>query len=70
MSFRGKDKGKIIEIGKVRDLIDDVLLVDSLNHNLLSIIQLCDKRYRVTFEKSHCGVFEKGSNEITFLDKG
>ena len=38
-----------------------------MNHNLLSISQLCDKGYRVTFEKSHCGVFEKGSNEINFF---
>ena len=59
VSFRGKDKGKIIGIGKVCDLIDDVFLVDGLNHNLLSISQLCDKGYRVTFEKSHCVVFEK-----------
>ena len=67
VSFGGKDKGKIIRIGKVRDLIDDILLVDGLNHNLLSISQLCDKGYEVTFEKSHCGVFKKGSNEIKFF---
>ena len=66
VSFRGKDKGKIIRIGKVRDLIDDVLLVDGLNHNLLSISQLCDKGYGVTFDKSHCSIFEKCSNEIKF----
>ena len=67
ISFGGKDKGKIIRIGKVRDLIDDVLLVDGLNHNLLSISQLCDKGYEVTFDKSHCSVFEKYSNEIKFF---
>ena len=37
VSFGGKDKGKIIRTGKVRDFIDDVLLVEGLNHNLLSI---------------------------------
>ena len=67
VSFRGKDKSKIIRIGKVRDLIDDVLLVDSLNHNLLSISQLCDKGYGVTFDKSRCSVIEKCSNKIKFF---
>ena len=67
VSFGGKDKGKIIRISKVRDLIDDVLLVGGLNYNLLSISQLCDKGYGVTFEKSHCDVFDKGSNEIKFF---
>ena len=30
VSFGGKDKGKIIRIGKVHNSIDDVLLVDGL----------------------------------------
>ena len=50
VSFGGKDKGKIIRIGKVRDSIDDVLLVEGLTHNLINISQLCDKEYRVIFE--------------------
>ena len=65
--FGGKDKGKIIGISKVRDSIDDVLLVDGLTHNLLSISQLCDKRNRVIFEKSHYAIFEKDSNKIKFF---
>ena len=69
VSFGGKDKGKIIGTGKVRDFIDDVLLVEGLNHNLLSISQLCDKGYGVTFDKSHCSVFEKCSNEIKFFEQ-
>ena len=67
MSFGGKDNGKIIEIGKVHDSIDDVLLVQGLTHNLISISQLCDKGYRVIFEKLHCAIFEKDSNEIKFF---
>ena len=64
VSFGGKDKGKIIELSKVRDLIDDVLLVDGLNHNLLSISQLCDKGLRVTFEINKCKVVEIQKNEV------
>ena len=67
VSFGGKDKGKIIRIGKVHDSIDDVLLVEGLTHNLISISQLCDKGYRVIFKKPHCAIFEKDSNEIKFF---
>ena len=57
VSFRGKDKGKIIGIDKVRDSIDNVLLVEGLTNNLINISQLCDKGYLVIFEKSHCIIF-------------
>ena len=35
-------------------LIENVLLVDGLKFNLLSISQLCDKDYTVVFDKSKC----------------
>ena len=67
VSFGGKDKGKIIRIGKVRDSINDVLLVKGLVHNLISISKLCDKGYQIIFKKSHYAIFEKDSNEIKFF---
>jgi GAG-pre-integrase domain/Pol polyprotein, beta-barrel domain len=71
VAFGGKDKGKIIGIGKVgknsSNSIDDVLLVKGLNHNLLSISQLCDKGYKVMFETSFCAILDKHSNEIKFI---
>ena len=52
--FGEKEKGKIIGQGKVSEdpscSIDDILLVEGLNYNLLSISQLCDKGLRVIFE--------------------
>ena len=57
VSFGGKDKDKIIGIGKVCDSIDDVLLVTGLSHNLINISQLCDKGYQVIFKKSHYAIF-------------
>jgi hypothetical protein len=49
-------KGKIIgisNIGKTHSfVIADVLLVDGLKHNLLSISQLCDKGYNVYSNQS------------------
>ena len=50
-------KRKIIGQGNIgtdiSSLIENVLLVDGLKHNLLSISQLCDKGFKVIFEASH-----------------
>ena len=57
-TFRDNNKGKIIGKGTICNksnfLIKDVLLVDGLNHNLLSISQLCDKEYIIRFESNAC----------------
>ena len=54
VTFGDNNKGKIIGKGtignKLNFSIDNVLLVDGLKHNLLSISQLCDKGYIVRFE--------------------
>ena len=54
VTFRDNSKGRIIgqdNIGNgTSSLIESVLLVDGLKHNLLSIIQLCDKGFKVIFE--------------------
>ncbi|RDY10722.1 hypothetical protein CR513_04720, partial [Mucuna pruriens] len=43
------------EIGKHPFLfIDNVLYVKGLKHNLLSISQLCDSEYDVSFNKGEC----------------
>ena len=55
-------KGKIVGQGKVDKspnlTIDDVLLVNGLKHNLLSISQLCDKNCKIVFEPSRCVVYD------------
>ena len=47
VTFRDNKKGKIIGVGSIgksnSSNIENVLLVDGLRHNLLSISQLCDK---------------------------
>ena len=35
-------------------LIENVCLVENLKHNLISISQLCDKGYKVVFDKTRC----------------
>ena len=51
VTFRDNAKGKILGIRKVpitsSSCIENVLLVEGLKHNLLSISQLCDKNFNV-----------------------
>ena len=46
VTFRDDSKGNIIGVGNIKinssPLIENVVLVDGLKHNLLSISQLCD----------------------------
>jgi len=55
IAFGGIGKGKIIGIGKFGILslasIDNLLYVESLKYNLLSISQFCDSGYIVSFNK-------------------
>ena len=66
--FGGKQKGKIIGQGKVSEdsscSVDDVLLVEGLNYNLLSISQLCDKGLRVIFEHDKCKICDFQKNKV------
>ena len=63
VTFGDNAKGKIVGEGKVgkspNTTIENVLLVDGLKHNLLSISQFCDKDYKVVFESNKCVVFDK-----------
>ena len=60
ITFGGNKKGRISRVCKI-DIhpypsIDVVLFVEALKHNLLSISQLCDNRYSVSFNKDECVV--------------
>ena len=69
VTFGDNAKGKIIGQGKVgkspNPTIEDVLLVNGLKHNLLSISQFCDKNCKVVFESNRCVVLDK--NECTLF---
>ena len=43
--------------------------MDGFKHNLLSIIQLCDKGFKVIFESSHCIVQNRNTNKISFIGR-
>lgn len=58
VTFRGNKKGVIARVDKIGispyPCIYNVLFVESLKHNLLSISQLCDGEYDVSFNKGEC----------------
>ena len=70
VTFGDNNRGKIIGSGKVGKeplpTIDNVYLVEGLQHNLLSVSQLCDMDYNVSFESSHCTVL-KDEKIVGFL---
>jgi len=51
VTFGDDSKGKIVGISNIilgsSPLIENVVLVDGLKHNLLSFSQLCDKGFKV-----------------------
>ena len=70
VGFGGDQKGRIIGKGTVgtntSTSITNVLLVDGLMHNLLSISQICDKGYDIIFNQSSCKVINQNDKSILF----
>src|SRR5436853_7473638 len=68
VTFDDNNKCKVIAIGNVgqgeNPLIENVLLVDGLKHNLLSISQLCDKGYKVLFDKDACHLYDLNMTNV------
>jgi hypothetical protein len=52
-----KIRGKgLVSLSNGRSKAQDVLFVDGLNHNLLSVSQICDKGCEVTFISKNCKI--------------
>ena len=66
VSFGDNSKGVIWGIETIGNnshtQIKNVLLVENLKCNLLSISQLCDKGYRACFEANVCHVINSNTN--------
>ena len=71
VTFGDNSKGHIEGIGSIGNksstLIENVLLVGGLKHNLLSISQLCDKGHKVIFESMCCQVINIKTNKLVFI---
>ena len=65
ITFGDNSKGKTLGKGKIihgNITINDVLLVENLHYNLISISQMCDMGYLVYFQKEICYVRDQEGN--------
>ena len=71
VTFGDNGKGQIMGFGKIQitpsTFIENVLYVDGLKYNLISISQLCNKGFKVSFEASICTVSNPIDNSIIFV---
>ena len=71
VKYGDNNRGKIIGIGDVGDestaVIKNVLYVEGLKHNLLSISQLCDKGFQVSFSSQSCIIEHKDDKHIKLI---
>ena len=51
-------------------LIENVCLVEKLKYNLISISQLCDKDYKIIFDKTRCVIENACDSKILFVGNG
>lgn len=70
VTYDDNNKGAILARGSVGNpytiTISDVNLVEGLKYNLLSISQLCDKGYKVTFTNTCCIIEHDDKKDIVF----
>jgi len=73
VTYIDNNKEKILGRGTIGDkntyLIHDVLFVEELKHSLLSISQLCDKGYQITFKSKTCEIRLPKSQEVLLIGK-
>ena len=73
VTFGDNGQGHIMGIGKIQITpsiyVDNVLYVSGLKHNLISISQLCDKGFKVSFEASICTVTNPIDSSIILVGK-
>jgi hypothetical protein len=69
VSFGNDDSAKIIGKGTVRihnknTKVENVLLVEDMKHNLLSVGQICEKGHKVTFYSQKCEIRKEGLGKL------
>ena len=64
-------QGKIFGIEKIQInstlFIDNILYVEGLKYNLISISKLCDKGYTISFSTTICVITNPIDNSIIFI---
>ena len=72
-AFGNGKSGKIVGVGKIGKLlshsINNVYLVDGLQHNLLSVSQLCDRGNHVEFSSDQCLITNVNFGDVVLSGK-
>jgi hypothetical protein len=70
--FGDNSEGRVLEYGKIAITTDHsiskVLLVDSLDYNLLSVSQLCEMGYNYLFTNKGVTIFRRCDDSYAFSD--
>jgi hypothetical protein len=69
ISFGNDNSSKIIgedtvRIGNKNEKAQNVLLVEDMKHNLLSVSQMCDQGHKLTFDLEKCEIRKEGSGKL------
>jgi hypothetical protein len=69
VSFGNNDSSKIIGKGTVRignknEKAENVLLLEDMKHNILSVSQMCDQGLEVTFDSQKCEIRKEVSGKL------
>jgi len=54
----------VVELGRKNVKVKNVLLVEDLNHNLLSVSKICDQGYTLVFDSRKCKIRENNSGRL------
>ena len=69
--FGDSGKGEVVGVGKIPisndQSISNILLVDSLSYNLLSISQLCEMGYNCLFTNEGVQILRREDSFIAFM---
>jgi hypothetical protein len=65
--IRGKGIVVLDEDKKGKTKAQNVLYVDGLKHNLLSVSQMCDQGHNVLFHSKGCKVMDVGRRELVYF---
>ena len=73
MAFGNDKSGTMVDVCKIGKLyshsIDNVYFLDGLEHNLLSVSQLCDRGNHVEFSSDQCLVTNVKSGDVVLRGK-
>ena len=69
VSFGNDNSSKIIGegtvwIGNKNDKAQNVLLVEDMKHNIISVSQMCDQGHKLTFNSEKCEIRKEGSGKL------